>query len=60
MIHQGLADKALLPEVHLVDGAYVSSDGLVASQHDYHVTLTGPMRQDQSWQAHDDQGFDIS
>jgi transposase len=59
-IHQGLADKALLPEVHLVDGAYVSSDGLVASQHDYHVTLTGPMRQDQSWQAHDDQGFDIS
>jgi transposase len=59
-IHHGLADKALLPEVHLVDGAYVSSDGLVASQHDYHVTLTGPMRQDQSWQAHDDQGFDIS
>jgi transposase len=45
-IHHGLADKALLPEVHLVDGAYVSSDGLVASQHDYHVTLTGPMRQD--------------
>jgi transposase len=30
-IHQGLVDKALLPEVHLVDGAYVSSDGLVAS-----------------------------
>jgi transposase len=60
MIHHGLADKALLPEVHLVDGAYVSSDGLVASQHDYHVTLTGPMRQDQSWQAHDNQGFDIS
>ena len=59
-IHHGLADKALLPEVHLVDGAYVSSDGLVASQHDYDVTLTGPMRQDQSWQAHDDQGFDIS
>jgi Transposase DDE domain len=59
-IHHGLADKALRPEVHLVDGAYVSSDGLVASQHDYHVTLTGPMRQDQSWQAHDDQGFDIS
>jgi transposase len=59
-IHHGLADKALLPEVHLVDGAYVSSDGLVASQHDYHVTLTGPMRQDQSWQAHDEQRFDAS
>jgi transposase len=59
-IHHGLADKALLPDVHLVDGAYVSSDGLVASQHDYHVTLTRPMRQDQSWQAHDDQGFDTN
>ena len=59
-IHHGLADKALLPEVHLVDGAYVSSDGLVASQHDYHVTLTGPMRQDQSWQAHDAPRFDAS
>jgi transposase len=59
-IHHGLADTALLPEVHLVDGAYISSDGLVASQHDYHVTLTGPMRQDQSWQAHDEQAFDTS
>jgi len=59
-IHHGLATKALLPEIHLVDGAYVSSDGLVASQHDYHVTLTGPRRQDQSWQAHDAQRVDAS
>ena len=59
-IHHGLADQALLPEVHVVEGAYVSSDGLVASHHDYQVALTGPMRQDQSWQAHDDQAFDPS
>jgi transposase len=59
-IHQGLVAKTLLPEVHLVDGAYVSSDGLVTSQHAYQVILTGPMRQDQSWQAHDEQRFDAS
>ena len=29
--HHRLADQALLPKVHLVDGAYVSSDGLVDS-----------------------------
>jgi transposase len=59
-IHQGLADQALLPAMHVVDGAYVSSDALVASQQDYQIALTGPMRQDQSWQAHDEHAFDMS
>jgi transposase len=59
-IHHRLADQALLPTVHVVDGAYVSSDGLVESQQDYQVTLTGPMRQDPSWQAHDPQAFEAS
>jgi transposase len=58
-IHHELAAQELLPEVHVVDGAYVSSDALVASQQDYHVTLTGPMRQDQSWQAHNEHAFDM-
>jgi transposase len=59
-IHHGLADQALLPTVHIVDGAYVSSDGLVGSHQDYQVTLMGPMRQDSRWQAHDPQAFDAS
>jgi transposase len=59
-IHQGLANQALRPEVHLVDGAYVSSEGLLASQQTYQVDLTGPMRQDQSWQAHDADAFETS
>jgi transposase len=59
-IHHDLAAQKLLPEVHLVDGAYVPSDALVASHQDYQVTLTGPMRQDQSWQAHDEHAFDTS
>jgi transposase len=59
-IHQALAEQALLPEVHLVDGAYTSGETLVSSQQNYQVDLVGPMRQDQSWQAHDDQAYDTS
>jgi hypothetical protein len=59
-IPHSLAAQALLPTVHLVDGAYVSSEGLVGSQQDFQVTLTGPMRQDPSWQAHDPQAFEAS
>jgi transposase len=59
-MHHQLADQAMLPAVHIVDGAYVSSDGLVDSQQDSQVTLLGPMRQDPSWQAHDPQAFDMS
>jgi transposase len=59
-MHHTLAEQALLPKIHLVDGAYVSSDGLVGSQQDYQVALTGPMRQDPSWQAHDKHAFDTS
>jgi transposase len=59
-MHHRLADQALLPTVHVVDGAYVSRAGLVGSQQDDQVTLMGPMRQDPSWQAHDPQAFDTS
>jgi hypothetical protein len=47
-MHHKLAAQALLPKVHVVDGAYVSSDGLVGSQQDYQVALTGPMWHDPS------------
>jgi transposase len=59
-IHQALEQQDRLPEVHLVDGAYTSGEKLASSQHDYQIDLMGPMRQDQSWQAQDDQAFDIS
>jgi transposase len=59
-IHQALEQQSRLPGVHLVDGAYTSGEKLVTSQHDYQLDLMGPMRQDQSWQAHDVQAFDIS
>jgi len=59
-IHQELAGKGLLPETHLADGAYLSSDGLVTSRQNHQLDLVGPMRQDKSWQARDDQAFDAS
>jgi transposase len=59
-IHQALAQQHRLPDVHFVDGAYTSGEKLASSQRDYHIDLMGPMRQDQSWQAHDDQAFDLS
>ena len=59
-IHQALEQQNRLPDVHLVDGAYTSGEKLVTSQREYQIDLLGPMRQDQSWQAHDAQAFDIS
>jgi transposase len=59
-IHQALEQQSRLPGVHLVDGASTSGEKLVTSQHDDQIDLMGPMRQDQSWQAHDAQAFDIS
>jgi transposase len=58
-IHQALAQQNRLPAVHVVDGAYTSGEQLVTSQHDSQIDLMGPMRQEQSWQAHDAQAFDI-
>ncbi len=50
-IHQGLADRNLLPSQHLVDAGYMSADMLVQSQDTYQVDLVGPARKDQKWQA---------
>ena len=55
-----LADQALLPTVHGGDGAYRASDSLGDSHQDYPGTLTGPMRQAPSWQAHAPQVFEAS
>ena len=46
VIHQGLADKSLLPSQHLVDTGYMSADMIVQSQQAYQVDLVGPARQD--------------
>jgi transposase len=50
-IHQALADKALPPEQHLVDAAYVDAEVLISSRERFGISLVGPGRLDISWQA---------
>ena len=60
IIHQALADKALLPQEHLVDTAYVDADLIVSSQQDYDLDLVGPVPPNTSWQARDEQAYDLT
>lgn len=59
-IHRGLAEKNLLPDEHVADGAYLSSDVLVDSHQQHEVEMVGPMRIDKSWQAQDPKAFDLA
>jgi len=56
-LHTELQQKDLLPDDHLLDGAYISADNLVKSSRDYKVNLIGPAREDHSWQALDPEAF---
>jgi transposase len=55
-IQAALAARGLLPAVQLVDAGYTESAHLLDSQQ-YGIALVGPLQQDTSWQARDDQGF---
>jgi transposase len=59
-VHTALAERGLLPETHVVDAGYVDAALLVASQADHAINLLGPVALDNSWRAHDEQGFDLS
>jgi transposase len=58
-IHQALGAKELPPHEHFVDAAYLSAALLVTSQEEHGVTLRGPTRPSQGWQAHTDGGYDL-
>jgi len=60
LIHEALAERDLLPGVHIVDTGYVDATELVSSQQDYAVDLCGPTRQDYHWQAREETGFEAS
>jgi transposase len=56
-IHHDLADKNLLPGMHLADTGYVDAELLVTSRREYGVDLVGPTRPDYRWQAKAGAGF---
>lgn len=57
-IHEGLKQKDLVPEQHIVDTGYVDAQLLHRSQEDYGIDLLGPTRPDVKWQAQQQTGFD--
>jgi transposase len=58
-IHAHLAARDLLPAEHLLDSGYVAADVLVASQQQQ-VDVIGPVLSDNSWQAQQADGLDVS
>jgi len=59
-IHEALDKKSLLPGQHFIDAGYVDAELLVSSQHDYGISLIGPVRPDPSWQAKKPEAYDVS
>ena len=57
VIHQGLAEKQLLPAKHAADTGYVDGPHLVKSQRTYGIELIGPVTVNASWQAHRSPAF---
>lgn len=60
IIHQALAAKELLPQEHLIDTGYMAVDHLLSSRRDYQVDLIGPVPRNPSWQAQNEQAYDLS
>src|SRR5918911_891050 len=58
-IQQALVEKALPPGEHFVDAAYISAALLVESQDQQGITLRGPTRPTQGWQAQVDGGYTV-
>jgi len=58
-IHAALEEKDLAPQEHFVDAAYMSADVLVASRDDHGITLRGPTRPSQGWQAHTEGAYTL-
>ncbi len=59
-IHVHLAARDLLPQEHLLDTGYMAADVLVTGQQQHQVDLVGPVLGDNSWQARQPDGLDVS
>ncbi|MFD4247230.1 IS1182 family transposase [Streptomyces sp. NPDC058525] len=58
-IHDGLARRKLIPDVHLVDAGYVDAAHLVAARRDHDIELVGPVKPNTGWQAAANNGYTI-
>ncbi|KOV67857.1 transposase, partial [Streptomyces sp. AS58] len=58
-VHQVLAERDLLPEVHLVDTGYTSAQLIVSARREHDVELLGPVHLPTTRQAREKAGFDL-
>ena len=58
-IQQALIDKAVPPQEHFVDAAYISSELLVHSRDKQGIILRGPTRPSQGWQTQVDGAYTL-
>ncbi|RDI58938.1 IS1182 family transposase [Nocardia pseudobrasiliensis] len=59
-IHIGLAERDLLPDVHLVDAGYVDAELLITTGQNHGVELLGPAKAATGWQAATNDGYALS
>ncbi len=58
-IHTGLAERGVVPEVHLADAGYVDAENIVAAQEKHGIELLGPVKSATGWQAAAENGFTL-
>jgi transposase len=56
-IHQSLADKQLLPALHLVDAGYIDAGLILESEQQYEIELLGPTLISNHWQEQSSEAF---
>lgn len=59
-IHSALAQKALLPNEHLLDSGYLNAQHLVSAKQDHGIEVVGPVLENISWQARAKEGFEVA
>ena len=59
-IHRALAQRDLLPSMHLLDGGYVDADLLVTAQAQHQIEVVGPTFGSYSRQRREAQGYDLA
>ena len=60
LVHEELAHRNLLPQMHLVDAGYVDAGAIVESREQYRIELLGPVSRNNQWQAKAGKGYDQS
>jgi transposase len=59
-VQENLAQRSLLPNIHIVDGGYMSANNIVNSKIEHQINLVGPTTPPGGWQAKEAKGFALS